>query len=68
MTIAWYGFAEGVNDGEDKKVRIEGQQDGAGDVKLRDMPSGSTLVNDRRVHKLRRNETRAKLRGDGLRV
>lgn len=68
MTIAWYGFAEEVNDGEDKKVRIEGQQDGAGDVKLRDMPSGSTLVNDRRVHKLRRNETRAKLRGDGLRV
>ncbi|KAK0741869.1 Cupredoxin [Apiosordaria backusii] len=50
ITIAWYGFAEGVNEGEEKKVRIEGQQDGAGDVELTDMRTDSTLVDEDRVN------------------
>ncbi|KAK0670928.1 putative precursor of iron transport multicopper oxidase FET3 [Cercophora samala] len=68
ITIAWYGFAEGVNGGEGKKVRIEGQQDGVRDVELRDMPSGSTLVNERRVDDLRRGEVHTKVTGEGSQI
>ncbi|KAK4173265.1 putative precursor of iron transport multicopper oxidase FET3 [Triangularia setosa] len=68
ITIAWYGFAEGVNDGEEKKVHIEGQQDGTGDIELTDIRTDSTLVDEERVNELCRGGNPTKATGGGLRV
>ncbi|KAK4205798.1 putative precursor of iron transport multicopper oxidase FET3 [Triangularia verruculosa] len=66
ITIAWYGFAEGANDGEAKNVRIEGQQDGPGDIELTDIRTDSTLVDEERVNELCRGGNQIKATGGGM--